>query len=99
MKILDEVGEDLMEVAEEEFINETDDVVEVEEDGWLDSPRQVKDGEEHVVVVVEGGDLDSPRQLKDDVVVDEGDLDSPRQLKDVEGVEVRGAQDTPWQVK
>ena len=70
----DEVGEDLIEVAEEEFINETDDVVEVEEDGWLDSPRQVTDGEEHVVVVVEGGDLDSPRQLKDDVVVEEGYL-------------------------
>ena len=29
----DEVGEDLMEVAEEEFMNETDDVVDVEEDG------------------------------------------------------------------
>ena len=53
--------------------------------GALDSPRQVKDGEDNVGVVEERGTQDTPWLVKyvgEDVVeVERGALDSPRQVK------------------
>ena len=55
------------------------------ERGALDSPRQVKDGEDNVGVVEERGAQDTPWLVKyvgEDVVeVERGALDSPRQVK------------------